>query len=125
MRTSNNYIGKLIGADMDVTTDQPIKISGDSSLIYIIRRIIVVNPSISLTTAAGGFYTAASKGGTTVVAASQAYTALTGSTKWVDLTLASGVTGDTLTAGTLYFSLTTAQGAAATADIYIFGDLLN
>ena len=125
MRNSNVCLGKLKGANFNITSDQPITISGDSSLKWIIRKLVVINSSTSLTVAAGGFYTSAGKTGTTVVAATQVYTLLTGSTKWIDLTLASGVTGDILTAGTIYLSLTTSQGGAATADIYIFGDILD
>jgi hypothetical protein len=80
----------------------------------------VSNPSISLTTAAGGIYTAVSKGGLAILAAATAYSGLT--------TAALNAAGATATftpvtaetqATTLYFNLTTAQGAAATADIYI------
>lgn len=114
-------LGAFQAADFNSTADQAIPISVAK---YVVRRIVVVNASTSLTLAAGGFYTGANKSGTTVVAATQVYTALTGSTKFIDATLAAGVTGDVLTAATLYFSLTTGQGAAATADIYIFGDVL-
>ena len=114
-------LGAIKGADMNVTTDQAIPVPYAK---YVIRNIIVTNASTNLTLAAGGVYTATSKGGTTVVAAAQVYTALSASTKFVDLTLASGVTGDVVTAATLYLSLTTGQGAAATADCYIFGDVL-
>ena len=111
-------LGKLIGANFNVTTDQAIAIN---STRYIVERVMVCAPSISLTTAAGGFYTAASKGGTAIVAAAQAYSALTGATKWLDCTLTAGPASDIYTGSTLYLSLTTAQGAAATADVYIIG----
>jgi hypothetical protein len=106
---------KLTSANMNSTADQAITIP---STLYRVTQITARNASISLTTAAGGIYTSTAKGGTAVVAAAQVYSALTASTKFVDLTLA--VTADVLTAGTLYLSLTTAQGAAATADVYVF-----
>lgn len=111
-------LGKLIGANFNATTDQAIAINSNR---YIIERIMVCAPSISLTTAAGGFYPAASKGGTAIVAAGQAYSALTGATKWLDCTLSATPGTDLYTATTLYLSLTTAQGAAATADVYVIG----
>ncbi len=89
-----------------------------------IRRIVVNNASISLTTAAGGVYDTASKGGNAIVANTQVYSALTASTKWVDLTIATIGTTDIVTTGVLYLSLTTAQGAAATADVLVIGDAL-
>ena len=114
-------IGYLGSVNMNTTSDQPIPIDASR---YIIRRIVVENSSANLTLAAGGMYTSASKAGTVVVAAVQIYTALTGSTKYLDLTLASAVLSDILTSATLYFSLTTAQGSAATARLAIWGDVL-
>jgi hypothetical protein len=122
--------GTLLGANMNITTDQAIAISVPSAS-WAISNIQISNPSISLTTAVGGFYTGAGKTGVTVVANSQAYSGLT--------THAANTTGNYLiatlsTAGTttmfqglsgstpintLYFALTTAQGAAATADIRV------
>lgn len=123
--------GSLLGANMNVTTDQAIPISVPSAS-FLIDSIVISNPSLSLDTAQGGFYSAASKGGVAVVANTQAYSALT--------TNAANTTGNAVlatiaTAGnttafqgafqtsqikTLYFSLTTAQGAASTADIRVY-----
>lgn len=114
-------LAKLIGANFNSTADQAIT---GLPAKYVMRRIVVTNASVSLTTAAGGIYTAASKGGTVVVAAAQAYSALTAAGKFKDLTLEAVVGTDVLTATTLYLSLTTAQGAPATGDVYIFGDPL-
>jgi hypothetical protein len=110
---------KKIAADMNAVTDQILTKAWDFD-DYLIERIRVVNASISLTTAVGGIYTAAAKAGIAVVAAGQVYSALTGPTLGVDLTVApAGL--DVLTADNLYLALTTAQGAAASADIYVFG----
>ena len=114
-------LGELIGANMNSTDDQQIVIFSAPAK-YIIRRIVATNASISLTTAVGGIYTAVSKGGTAVVANSQAYSTLSASTKFLDLTLASNT--DYRTATSLYLSLTTPQGAAATADIFVYGDIV-
>lgn len=119
-------LGKLIGANMNSTADQQITIFSNPSK-FILRRIVVTNASISLTTAAGGVYTAASKGGTAVVAAAQAYSSLTASTLFLDLTLSTTSSASTTVKSSipnLYLSLTTAQGAAATADVYVYGDIL-
>lgn len=122
-RYSGNLIGKLVGANMNVTTDNTIPIVGTSN--YFITRILVTNASIDLDTAVGGVYTAASKGGTVIVANTQVYSALTTAAKAVALTLAAGATDNVWTGSSLFLSLTTAQGAAATADIYVFGDRLD
>ena len=114
---------KLVGANMNVTTDQSFTPIGNQAPIsYVITRIRTVNASTSLTTAAGGIYTAASKGGNALVAAGQAYSTLTGATIGLDLTVAA--VGAGLQTVTPILSLTTGQGAAATADMYIFGMIL-
>jgi hypothetical protein len=117
----DQLIGKLIGANMNVTTDQAIPITRIGSQKYIITKIVVTNASTSLTAADGGIYTAVSKGGTAIVAAAQVYTALTSATVALDLTLA---VNNTYTLSNLYLSLTGTQGGAATADIYVFGIVL-
>jgi len=119
-------LGKLISANMNSTDDQRIMMFSNPSK-FILRRIVVTNASISLTTAAGGVYTAASKGGTAVVASSQAYSSLSASTLFLDLTLSTTGSASTTVKSSipnLYLSLTTAQGAAATADVYVYGDIL-
>ncbi len=123
--------GWLYGANFNSTTDQAITISVPSAN-YVFDKIIVSNPSVSLTTAVGGFYTAASKGGVTVVANSQAYSGLTTNTANTTgnaLAVTLSTAGTTTMFGgpsqgsnavtTLYLSLTTAQGAAATADVRV------
>lgn len=122
--TSDCLLGTLIGANMNVTTDQAILLPYlPASVKWRVRRITARNASISLTTAVGGIYTAASKGGSALVANSQAYSALTASNLDVDLTLALAVTL-AATVTQLYLSLSTAQGAAATADIYVYGEIV-
>lgn len=115
--------GELLNANFNSTADQPIVITAPTAL-YDIDSIEVSSASVSLTTAAGGVYPAASKGGTAIVGSGQAYSTLTaaaanaaGST--LLLTLASGINTTAYNLGTLYFSLTTAQGAAATANIRV------
>lgn len=113
--------GLLRGANFNSTADQVIPIAVPSAT-YEVDSIIIDNASTSLTTAAGGFYPAASKGGTAIVANTQAYTTLTGA--------AVGAAGSTMKATLnnatavfnlprIYLSLTTAQGAAATADVRV------
>ena len=114
-------LGRLLSANMNSTSDQAIYVVSSN---YVLYGILVTNASTSLTTAAGGVYTAASKGGTAIVASTQVYTALTGSTKALWLTIAAAGQ-DKLTAAPIYLSLTTGQGSAATADAYVFGYALD
>lgn len=107
-------IGTLIGANFNITTDQSITVLAGS---WRITKIQVTNASVSMTTAAGGFYPSASKGGVPIVAASQVYSALTSSSVILNCTVA----GANSVVTPIYLSLTTGQGAAATADVRVYG----
>ena len=87
---------------------------------YIIDKVTVDNASINLTTATLGVFTAAGGGGTTL-AADQVLSAMTATTKFHDLTLAAIVGTDARTDTTLYARVGSAQGSAATANVFLFG----
>jgi len=120
----SNLLFKLTGANFNSTSDQ-ILIPYFGGGKFRVTKITVGNTSVNgMSTAAGGIYTAASKatGQGVLVAAGQVYTGLTNAATALDLTLA--LPNLILNAGTsLYLSLTTGQGATATADIYVFGDV--
>lgn len=115
-------LGKILQANFNTTADQLVAFNFLGAA-WRVKRIVVFNTSVNgMGTAVGGFYTAASKGGTAVVANSQVYTGLTNATTALELTLA--VPNQGFISNTpLYFSLTTAQGAPALADIYVYGDI--
>lgn len=115
-------IGKLIGANFNTTADQAIPLTLPVGARFRINSLNVSGPSVSLTTAAGGFYTGAGKTGTIVVAAAQAYSSLTSPTLNVTGSLMFASTSSSILYDftTLYLSLTTAQGSAATADIHLY-----
>lgn len=112
-----SFLGKLVSANLNTTADQLISLATGKKRI---TRILCINASATPTIAAGGFYTGAAKSGTTIVSAAQVYTALTAILS-LNVTLAANYTSGT----TLYLSLTTAEGSALTADIYVFGEILN
>ena len=121
-----NLIAKLLQANFNSTGDQliPLTFKGAN---FRITKITVVNTSVpGMSTAQGGVYSAAAKatGQGIIVAAGQAYTGLTNAVTALDLTLA--LPNLVLTAGTfLYLSLTAAQGAVATADVYVYGEVFS
>lgn len=115
-------IGSITGVDLNALGDTAFTIGGTTR--YIIDKIVIENASISLTLATAGVFTAAGGGGTTI-AADQALSALTASTKFDDLTLQAVAGTDVFTSATLYFRVGTAQGAAATANVHVFGWPLN
>lgn len=120
---TRTLLGSLVKADFNSTADQAIAMENNGKK-YQIDEIVVTNASVNLTTAAGGFYTAAAKGGTVLVSAAQVYTKCTATTKVQQLTMAAGATDNIYTQATQYLSLTTAQGAAAVADVYIYGKII-
>lgn len=116
---TSRILWRLIGANMNSTADQAFSKVG-SFTSYLVFSIRCANASISLTTAVGGLYDTASKGGTALVANSQAYSTLTSSS--LGFALGSTTYGVGVRSGaSLFLSLTTPQGSAATADFYVLG----
>lgn len=115
---TTRVLGSLKSANMNSTADQAIALGALQGTPYRISSILVTNCTGTLTIAAGGFYTATSKSGTTIVAAGQAYSALTSAAGLMSATIASA---QTFTGSSIYLSLTTAAGSAATCDVYVMG----
>lgn len=112
-------LGRLIGANFNLAdADQAIPILPAR---YIVENVIVVGATISLTTVAGGIYTEPAKAGAAIVGAAQSYVACTAATKYTRCTLGAAAASDAFTGSNLYLNLTIAQGAAALADVFVFG----
>ena len=94
-------------------TSAPILASGRVS----VQSIIVTNASVDLTTAQLAVYTGAAAAGTAI---KTAY-ALTGNTTAAKVVVTAATSTDAVTGTPLYIRNTTAQGAAATADVFIYG----
>jgi hypothetical protein len=103
------------GVNVNATGDTVLPINNTNS--YSVSNVIFTNASTSLTTALAGLFTAPSAGGTGIVA-NAALSALTGSTVVSQRTVASTALQ---TGGNLYVNVGTAQGAAATMDVYVYG----
>ena len=122
---SQRVLASLLNADFNTTADQAIAL--DPSLNYFqLTGIVVAGASVSLSVAAGGFYPQASKGGTTIVASGQVYSALTTNTLLMQPTLSSYAQQQYFSRSQLpdwavYLSLTTPQGGAALANVYLLG----
>lgn len=119
---TGGLIGQLLSANMNVTTDQAFTMFVPSTGLFVVSKVLVTNASTSLTTAVGGVYDAAAKGGNALVANTQVYSALTTALIALPLTIALNIRQ---TAGKIIrLALSTPQGGAATADCYLYGDLL-
>ena len=103
------------GVNANAVGDTVLQLLDSSS--YSVKFVVFTNASISLTTAAAGVFTAPSAGGTGIVA-NAALSALTGSTVVSERTVASTAVQ---TGQNLYLNVGTAQGAAATFDVYVYG----
>ena len=109
-------IGVLTGVNVNAVGDNAIPVQNSTN--FSVTNVIVTNASTSLTTAVAAVYPAANAQGTAIVAAATALSGNTGATVVNQLTVASTVTQSTQN---IYFRVTTAQGATATADVYVYG----
>jgi hypothetical protein len=103
------------GVNVNATGDTVLPIQNTGS--YSVSNVIFTNASTSLTTALAGVFTAPSAGGTGIVA-NAALSALTGSTVVSQRTVASTAAQS---GQNLYVNGGTAQGAAATMDVFVYG----
>lgn len=108
----------LRGANLATTQDQQFTrifngITWDPFFITVVWTSGAFN-----TACAGGIFTQAGKGGNAIVAVGQSYAGLTGAATHVNATIQASTT--TFSA-TPFFSLSTANSANLSADIYIYG----
>ena len=111
-------------ADMQLTTDQSFTKSFTGTRYEITSVVAHCKTGGATVACAGGIYTAAAKGGTPLVAAAQSWIGLSAANKLVTATLAAVVGTDSQTA-TPILSLTTGSTAPVTADIFIWGYILD
>jgi hypothetical protein len=109
-------LASATGVNVNATGDQAV-LQIINSTNYSVSNVVFTNASTSLTTAAAGLFTAPSAGGTAIVA-NAALSALTGSTVVSQRTVAATATQS---GQNLYLNVGTAQGAAATMDVYVYG----
>lgn len=114
-------------ADLQSTADQALTAwPGKNCTRYMVTDVTAICKTGGASVAcAGGIYTAASKGGTALVAAAQSWLNLSAANKIVQATLDAVNATDSQSAATLYFALTTGSTAAATADIFVYGTVLD
>ena len=103
------------GVNANATGDTVLPIIDATT--YSVKNVVFTNASISLSSAAAGLFTAPSAGGTAIVS-NAALSGLTGSTVVSERTVASTAAQ---TGQNLYVNVGTAQGAAATFDVYVYG----
>lgn len=103
------------GVNANVTGDTVLPIINSTS--YSVSNVIFTNASVNMTTAEAGVFTAPAAGGTAIVA-DAALSALSSASVVSQRTVASTAAQ---TGQKLYVNVSTAQGAAAMFDVYVYG----
>jgi hypothetical protein len=103
------------GVNVNATGDTVLPIINTDR--YGVSNVVFTNASVSLTTAAAGVFTAPSAGGTAIVA-NAALSAMTSASVVSQRTVASTAA---FSGQNLYVNVGTAQGAAATMDVFVYG----
>ena len=102
--------------NLNAVGDTVAKLLNDSGFVSV-QSIIVANASIDLTTAQLAVYTVPGATGTAI---KSAY-ALTGNSTSAKVVVTAATSTDAIDVSELYIRCTTAQGAAATANVFIYG----
>jgi len=112
------FVGR--GLNFQSTADQALtRVFAGTS--YIVTNVIAVRKAGGATVSVlGGIYTAAAKGGSAVVGAVQSWIGLSGAGKATTATLAALALTDVLSSD-LTLSLTTGSTGAVTADVFVYG----
>lgn len=116
-------IGVALGVDLNTVGDTEIVVPSGSRK-FIIRRIVVTNPSATL---AGGslqygiFQNALEAGEVVLANGVNSATSLTAASKFISPAVAQD---DVIQDSSVFFHVEVANGSARTADVYLFGDVL-
>jgi hypothetical protein len=122
-------IGYALGVNLNSVADTLVQLIMLPGSNFLIDGVDVNNASTSITTAAASVWSGAAGTGVNIVTTGVTnLNSLTAATKNLPMTLAgtaqTTVFNQTTQANVLYFKVDTAQGSAATADVYIFGRVL-
>ena len=111
-------LGYKRGVNVNATGDTLIPLINATQ--FSVDAVVFTNASTSLTTAAAGIFPSANAGGTAIVS-NAALSALTGATVFSKRTINSNAVQTAGPGGSLYLNVGTAQGAAATMDVFVYG----
>jgi hypothetical protein len=121
-------LGQATNVNFNSAGDTAITINIAASAEWRMFIVAITNTgtTASLTTAQYGLFTASGGGGTALVASGTAMSGLTSNTvnTPTNYIQAAPAVGVRLNITTVYFRITTPQGAAASGNVYIYGNLL-
>lgn len=122
----NQIIAHFNQIDLTSVQNQGVQIAIDTDSSFVVREVIVIPVSGTITNAAGGIFTGPNKTGTPIVSANQAFNALPNN-KTAILNITGAATNTIFSQENvpeLYLTLTTGSSTPAIADIYIIADII-
>ncbi len=122
-------IGVAYGVNLNSAADTAVNLQLLPGCNFLVDGVDVNNASVSVTTAAASVWSGAAGTGVNIVTTALTnLNSLTAPTKNLPMTLAATAQTTVFNQATqnnvLYFKVDTAQGSAATADVYIWGRVL-
>ena len=116
-------IGTAVNVSLNATGNAVAQIPIVGGTEYIVRRIVVTNPSASIATANVTILTSNDGNASNAVSNATVLSSVNGTTKWQDLTLATAAATTVYDAGSLYVKVNTAV-SDCTCDITVYGDIV-
>lgn len=120
----NFRIGTAVNVSLNATGNAVAQIPVTGGTEYIVRRIVVTNPSASIATGNVTILTSNDGNATNAVSNNVTLTSVSGTDKWQDVALSTAAASTAYTAGSLYVKVNTAV-TGATCDISVFGDVIS
>lgn len=117
-------IGTAVNVSLNATGNAVAQIPIVGGTEYIVRRIVVTNPSASIATANVTILTSDDGNATNAVSNAVTLSSVTGTNKWQDVGLSTDAASTAYTAGSLYVKVGTAV-SGATCDVSVYGDVIS
>ena len=115
--------GKAVGVSVAATGNAVAQIPVVGGSEYIVRRIVVANANQSIATANVTILTSNDGNASNAVSNATVLSSVSGTTKYQDVTLATGTASTVYSAGSMYVKVNTAV-SGGTCDITVYGDIV-
>jgi hypothetical protein len=119
----NFAFGKAVGVSVAATGNAVAQIPIVGGSEYIVRRIVVANANQSIAAANVTILTSNDGNASNAVSNATVLSSVDGTTKFQDITLATGTATTVYSAGSMYVKVNTAV-SGGTCDITVYGDIV-
>ena len=119
----NFAIGKAVGVSVAATGNAVAQIPVVGGTSYIVRKILVANANQSIAAANVTILTSNDGNASNAVSNATVLSSVDGTTKYQDVTLATGTATTVYSAGSMYVKVNTAV-SGGTCDITVYGDIV-